>query len=208
MQFLFVSDLVPKCKFWFGRQVIIHDGALSSSLSLFSHFDAIGPRATNRTTWLNCNLPAAMTFFIFFEHRNPWQIHWICSLHTVLVNHAACLVLKIHETCFSFLYSSHWVNLWFRPPPPPVQNVDVMFLHFLSNFLLHPFFPGESFHSPTTFPTFVGPFFLAVDFSKVSPLCLHFHASVLSTSFHVAQISWDFSLSLMYCMIYQKVHYA
>lgn len=62
---------------------------------------------------------SAMTFFKFFEHRNPWQIHWICSLHTVLVNHAACLGIKIHETCFSFLCSSHCVNLWFRPAPPP-----------------------------------------------------------------------------------------
>ena len=63
---------------------------------------------------------SAMTFFIFFEHRNPWQIRWICSLHTVLVNHAACLGIKIHEACFSFLCSSHWMNLWFRPAPPPV----------------------------------------------------------------------------------------
>ena len=66
---------------------------------------------------------SAMTFFIFFEHRNPWQIRWICSLHTVLVNHAACLGIKIHEACFSFLCSSHWMNLWFRPAPPPRLSV-------------------------------------------------------------------------------------
>lgn len=89
------------------------------------------------------------------------------------------------------------------------QNVDVMLLHFWLIFCCTHFFQENPFilDSPTTFPTFVGPFFLAVD-SKVSPFFCIFTQVFSLPVFMLHKFHGIFSLSLMYCMIYEKVHYA